>query len=231
MESIITYLEEFNAVTVILRIFLAALAGGMVGLEREFRSRPAGIRTHMMVSLGACLTTMIGVYVSQHLGIGSDPLRIGAQVISGIGFLGAGTILLRRGGTTITGLTSAAGLWTAASIGLAIGVGFYEGAFVTVFVVMLVFTLIGHLEHRMMRKRLRMSVYLELDGVEAVPPMLVILKEQYGAVEFQVTPPRSGTSPHVGVEALVRIPPKVTLEEKIEHLSALEHVVFALQNL
>lgn len=231
MSELIAYLEEFNIVTVLLRVFLAAVAGALIGLEREFRSRPAGIRTHMLVSLGSALTTMMGMYLVEHLHIASDPVRIGAQVISGIGFLGAGTILLRRGGTTITGLTSAAGLWTAASVGLAIGVGFYEGAFLTVIAVMLVFTLIGRLEHRMMRKRLRMAVYIEVDHVDAVKPMLELLKNQYDAIEFQVTPPRSGTHPHVGVEALVRIPPKVTLEEKIEHLSEHEHVVFVLQNL
>ena len=231
MEAVFEYLAEFNTVTVIIRVFLAAVAGALVGLEREFHGRAAGMRTHMMVALGSALTTMIGMYLTQYLGMVSDPVRIGAQVISGIGFLGAGTILLRRGGTTITGLTSAAGLWAAASIGLAIGVGFYEGAFVTVIAVMMVFTLMGRLEHRMMRKRLRMSVYLELDHVDAVTPTLEILKNQFGAIEMQVTPPRSGTAPHVGLEALVRIPPKVALEEKIEHLSALEHVVFALQNI
>ncbi len=231
MTQIIAYLQEFNAVTVIVRILLAALAGAMIGLEREFRSRPAGIRTHMLVSLGAALTSLLGVYTAETLGLASDPLRVGAQVISGIGFLCAGTILLRRGGTTITGLTSAAGLWTAASIGLAIGIGFYEGALAVVIVVMLVFTLMGRLEYLMMRKRLRMSVYLEVDTIHAVAPLLSILKDRFGAAEIQVTPPRSGTAPHVGIEALVRIPPKTTLEEKIAHLQALDHVVFVLQNM
>ncbi len=231
MTQVIEYLQEFNAVTVIVRVLLAALAGALIGLEREFRSRPAGIRTHMLVSLGAALTTMMGVYAIEVMGLSLDPLRIGAQVISGIGFLGAGTILLRRGGTTITGLTSAAGLWTAASIGLAIGIGFYEGALIALLVVVLIFTLIGRLEHRMMRKRFRMAVYIEVDHVDTVASLIDTLKTRYDAIEFQVTPPRSGTPPHVGIEALVRIPPKTAIEDKIRHLQALDHVVFVLQNL
>lgn len=231
MPDIIAYLREFNTVSVIVRILLASLAGALIGLEREFRSRPAGIRTHMLVSLGAALTSLLSVYTVERLGMASDPLRVGAQVISGIGFLCAGTILLRRGGASITGLTSAAGLWTVASIGLAIGIGFYEGAVAAIVIVMLVFTLMSRLDYRMMRKRLRMPIYLEADHVDAVAPMLATLKESYDAIEFQVTPPRSGTAPHVGIEALIRVPPKVTVEEKMTKLQTLDHVIFVLQNM
>lgn len=224
----IAFLHDFNTVTVIIRILLAALAGAFIGLEREFRSRPAGIRTHMLVSLGAALTTMIGIYAIEKLGLSLDPLRIGAQVISGIGFLGAGTILLRRGGTAITGLTSAAGLWTTASIGLAIGIGFYEGALVTILAVVIVFTIVGRLEHRMIRKRLRVTVYLEIDDVHVIPALLDTLKAQFDATECQVTPPRSGTVNHVGIEAHIHIPPKSNVEQELARLQTVDHVVFAL---
>ena len=231
MEDILNYLASFNPVTAILRVLLAGLAGALVGLEREFHGRAAGMRTHMMVALGAALTSMIGLYAVYELGIDSDPLRVGAQVISGVGFLGAGTILLRGGGSRITGLTTAAGLWTAASIGLAVGIGFYVGAFVTVFAVMFTFTLITRLEHFMNRKRQRMAIYLELDHVEAVSPLLDMLRSEYGLMEAQVTPPRSGTSPHVGVEILVRVPQKLSTEENLKRFSSLERVVFALRNI
>ena len=84
MTDVIAYLSEFNAVTVMLRVLLAGLAGALVGLEREFHGRAAGMRTHMMVALGAALTAMIGLYTVSELGIDSDPLRVGAQVISGV---------------------------------------------------------------------------------------------------------------------------------------------------
>ena len=231
MEAVIEYLQAFNAVTVILRVLLAALAGALVGLEREFHGRAAGMRTHMMVALGAALTAMIGLYTVHELGMDSDPLRVGAQVISGVGFLGAGTILLRGGGSRITGLTTAAGLWTAASIGLAVGIGFYVGAFMTVIAVMLTFTLITSVEHFLNRKRQRMAIYLELEDVDAVAPMLDRLNTEFGLLEAQVTPPRSGTAPHVGMEILVRVPQKLSTAENLKRFSELPRVVFALRNI
>ena len=231
MEAILQYLTEFNAVTVVIRVLLAALAGALVGLEREFHGRAAGMRTHMMVALGASLAAMIGMYTVTELGIDSDPMRVGAQVISGVGFLGAGTILLRGGGSRITGLTTAAGLWTAASIGLAVGIGFYVGAFMTVFAVMFTFTLVTRIEMRLNRKRQRMAIYLELEHVDAVSPMLDLLRNEYGLMEVQVTPPRSGTAPHVGMEILVRVPQKLSTEENLRRFSDLPRVVFALRNI
>ena len=231
MEAIYEYLMAFNPVTVVIRVLLAALAGALVGLEREFHGRAAGMRTHMMVALGAALAAMIGMFTVRELGIDSDPMRVGAQVISGVGFLGAGTILLRGGGSRITGLTTAAGLWTAASIGLAVGIGFYVGAFMTVIAVMLTFTLITSLERFLNRKRRRMAIYLELDHVDAVAPMLEMLRTEYGLMEAQVTPPRSGTPPHVGMEILVQVPQKLSTTENLTRFTELERVVFALRNI
>ena len=230
MNEIIDFLTEFNAVTVIIRVILAAVAGALVGLEREFHGRAAGMRTHMMVALGAALAAMIGLFTVKELGVSSDPMRVGAQVISGVGFLGAGTILLRGGGSRITGLTTAAGLWTAASIGLAVGIGFYVGAFMTVIAAMLTFTLITSLEMFLNRKRQRMAIYLELENVDAVAPMLEMLRTEYGLMEAQVTPPRSGTAPHVGMEILVRVPQKLSTAANLQRFTDLEHVVFALRN-
>ena len=231
MKEFLEFLTQFNPVTVVIRVALAAIAGALVGIEREKHGHPAGIRTHMMVALGAALTSMIGLFATNELGLSSDPLRIGAQVISGVGFLGAGTILLRGGGSRITGLTSAAGLWTAAAIGLAVGMGFYLGAFLTVFFVLLTFTIVSRAEAFLNRNRQRMSVYLELDSVDAVRPMLERLRGEFGLLEAQVTPPRSGALPHVGMEVLLRVPHKVSVEENLARISALERVVFALRNI
>ena len=231
MNEFFGFLTEFNAVTVVIRVLLAALAGALVGLEREFHGRAAGMRTHMMVALGAALAAMIGLYTVHELGISSDPMRVGAQVISGVGFLGAGTILLRGGGSRITGLTTAAGLWTAASIGLAVGIGFYVGAFMTVIAAMLTFTLITSLEKFLNRKRRRMAIYLELEDVDAVSPMLEMLRTEYGLMEAQVTPPRSGTAPHVGMEILVQVPQKLSTSENLKRFADLPRVVFALRNI
>lgn len=224
------WLKEINYVTVLLRLMIAAICGALVGFEREVHGRAAGLRTHMMVALGASLTTLIGVFNVDVLGITwADPMRVGAQVISGIGFLGAGTILLKKENSQITGLTTAAGLWVTAVIGLASGAGFYEGAFVTAVFATIIFTLVSKLEHVMTSRRQRLFVYLELDGVSAVNQIIDALTEMVGAVEIQVTPARSGTTGNVGVEALIRLPKKVSITKKLHKLESLEHVLFALQ--
>lgn len=231
-DEIMEYLRDLTTITMIIRVMLAGIAGGIVGLEREVHGRAAGMRTHMLVSLGAALSALIGCYLSvamAEMGINSDAQRTGAQVMSGIGFLGAGTILVKKANSRITGLTTAAGLWATAAIGLAMGYGLYEAAFVTVFVVVLAFTVVSHLETRVNRKRQKMFVYLELDSVESVRYMTDLLINEFGGTELQVTPPRSGTAPHVGLEALIRVPPKVTVDAKIKKLHKIEHVIFALQ--
>ena len=230
--EIMEYLRELNTVTMMIRVLLAAIAGGIVGLEREVHGRAAGLRTHMLVALGAALSALIGCYLSvemAEMGINSDAQRTGAQVMSGIGFLGAGTILVKKANSRITGLTTAAGLWATAAIGLAMGYGLYEPAFVTVVVVVLAFTVVSHLETRVNRKRQRMFVYLEIDSVDSVRDMTERLVSEFGAESLQVTPPRSGNMPHVGIEALIRIPPKVSLEAKMKKLHKIDHVIFALQ--
>ena len=224
------YIKDFNLLSVLLRLLLSALAGAAIGVERAAHGRAAGLRTHMTVALGSAMTVMVGLYAIQVLGLDSDPLRIAAQVISGLGFLGAGSILLRRGGSQIQGLTTAAGLWTAATIGIAVGIGFYEGALIATLAVILILSIISRVEFRMNRKRQRMSVYLEITSVDAVKTTVATLKQDFGAIECQVTPPRSGTLPHVGVEALIRMPPKVDIERKLDKLGRLDNVVFTLQN-
>ena len=227
------YLGELNTVSMLFRLLFAAIAGGVIGIERGYHGRAAGLRTHMLVCMGAALTAIIGSYLSiqmHALGVNSDAQRTAAQVMSGVGFLGAGTILFKRGNQSkVTGLTTAAGLWATAAVGLAVGFGLYFPAFCTVLLVIIVFTLMAHLEFRMNRNRHRILVYLEIQDVNAVKPIVALLSGKFGADEIQITPPRSGSAPHVGVEALIRIPPKTTEESKLLKLQALEHVIYAIR--
>ena len=218
---------ELDTVSVLIRLVLAVICGGCIGLERERKHRPAGFRTHILICLGAAMTTLTSQYLVLNLHLYTDMARLGAQVIAGIGFIGAGTIIITKR-RQVKGLTTAAGLWATAAVGLAVGYGLYEAAFVTVFVVVMAFTLVSHLENRVNRKRQRMFVYLELDSVDSVRSMTDLLTTDFGAKSLQVTPPRSGTAPHVGIEALIRIPQKVTIEAKIQKLHKIDHVVFAL---
>jgi putative Mg2+ transporter-C (MgtC) family protein len=134
-------LPDLSWIEVILRVVLAAVLGGAIGLERELRDREAGLRTHLLVSVGSALFTLVSAYAwtdwnfSTREGLVFDPTRIAAQVVTGIGFLGAGAII--RQGLSIKGLTTAATLWVVAAIGMAAGVGYYEAAFVTTALVLL----------------------------------------------------------------------------------------------
>ncbi len=118
-------------IEIIIRLGAAALAGGVIGLERELHGKEAGIRTHCLVALGSALIMLVSIeiYNLYHTSAGVDPSRIAAQVVTGVGFLGAGTII--RSGKSIVGLTTAAGLWTASGVGLACGLGYFRAAVIT----------------------------------------------------------------------------------------------------
>lgn len=124
MDNWLAVLYDLNMISVTVRLLLSILFAGIIGLDRQERHHPAGLRTHILVCLGSTMTTMLGQYL--FLEFGTDPSRIGAQVVSGIGFLGVGTIILNGG--HVRGITTAAGLWASACMGLALGIGFYEGA-------------------------------------------------------------------------------------------------------
>jgi putative Mg2+ transporter-C (MgtC) family protein len=132
---------ELHWAEVLLRIVLAGALGGAIGAEREIREREAGLRTHMLVAVGASLFTIVSAYAwsdftfSQRSGITFDPTRIAAQIVTGIGFLGAGAII--RQGLSVRGLTTAASLWVVAAIGMASGAGYYSAAVITTAIVLI----------------------------------------------------------------------------------------------
>jgi len=154
------HVRELTLMSVVLRTMTAILLGGIIGLERGLKNRAAGFRTYMLVCLGACIVMVTNQYIYQTLGTG-DPVRMGAQVVSGIGFLGAGTIIVTAR-SQIKGLTTAAGLWCAACLGLAVGIGFYEVALIGGVCIFLVMTLFHSWEDFMRRNTKVLPVYVEL---------------------------------------------------------------------
>ena len=169
-------LREVTYLAVALRIAAAVVIGGLLGLERGMKNRPAGLRTYMLVCVGACLIMLTNQYIYQVYGTG-DPVRMGAQVVSGIGFLGAGTIVVTRR-NQIKGLTTAAGLWTAAGVGLALGIGFYEAALVGGFAMFFVITLLQRMDNNMHRKSRQMEVYIELSKEIALGDFLRAVRDK-----------------------------------------------------
>ena len=225
------YLQQLNLVSVLVRIILAMLVGGLIGIERGKQGRAAGMRTHILVCLGSSLTAMIGFYSYSILGItGSDPLRLSAQVISGIGFLGVGTILL-KGRFQITGLTTAACIWATATIGLALGAGFYEGALFVFLAALCTVTILPKLEYKMFKKQSRFGMYVEITSDENVRQTIDRLESSYSASGIQITSPRSGTVGNVGIEANIDNRKNQNPPEKIRgELEELEYVVFAIES-
>lgn len=153
-------LRDVTWVSVIVRILVAFLLGGALGVERGLKQRPAGLRTYMLVCVGACMIMLTNQYIYQVFQTG-DPVRMGAQVVSGIGFLGAGTIIVTKH-SQIKGLTTAAGLWAAAAVGLATGIGFYEAAIAGAIVIFITMTLLSRLDMHMHRKARYFDIYIEL---------------------------------------------------------------------
>lgn len=173
--------QELNAASIILRILLSIGVGGVIGLERGIKNQPAGFRTYMLVCLGASLVMMTNQYICDTFG-GGDPSRLGAQVISGIGFLGAGTILVTNG-SRIRGLTTAAGLWTAACVGLAIGVGFYQGAIAAGMTIWMIMTFFQRVDHRLRARSRYIRLCIRFASGDGVNRFL----NQCGQMNLKVT--------------------------------------------
>ena len=155
-------LREITLLSVAVRIAAALIVGGILGLERERKNRAAGLRTYMLVCVGACLIMLTNQYIYQTTGSG-DPMRLGAQVVSGIGFLGAGTISVTKR-NQIKGLTTAAGLWSSAAVGLSLGVGFYEAALAAGAAIYFVMTVLRHWDVRMHKRSKYMDLYMEVSA-------------------------------------------------------------------
>lgn len=140
-------------IELLVRLALSCFLGGLIGIERERNRHPAGFRTHILVCVGAALVMLCNIYIfykyNEHGNV--DPARFGAQVISGIGFLGAGTIL--KEGVTVKGLTTAASLWSVACIGLSVGLGFYSGSIFTTILVLIILVVFSQFEERIYGNR------------------------------------------------------------------------------
>ncbi len=193
--AVLDYLKEFNAVSIILRLLLPVIAGGIIGAERGRHGRAAGLRTHILVCLGGAMTSLCSLYVSTVSGLGGDIFRIPAQVISGIGFLGAGIILIKNN-STVAGLTTAAGMWVTATIGVAFGYGFYEGALLASVICIINAALLTKIEHEHKQATL---LYVEVSNIEKVRDILkqieVVLEKD---MVLESIPAKSGITGNVG---------------------------------
>ena len=155
---------------------MAVICGGLIGIERGRKGQAAGARTHMLVCIGSALVMMTNIFVVNEYSPNSDPTRIGAQVVSGIGFLGAGTILITSK-NQVRGLTTAAGLWASACMGLAIGVGFYELAIIGNVFIFIVISALNNLDRKIYGESRRVEMYIEFEDSHVLKRLIVYTKE------------------------------------------------------
>lgn len=175
MLSVFTVWRIITLESIFARMLLAVACGGAIGLERTFRRRPAGFRTHILICLGACITTLVGQYLTEYMQYDTDISRLGAQVIAGVGFIGAGTIIVTHN-QRVKGLTTAAGLWTAAIIGLSLGAGFYEGGIATTVLVLIAETLLAKVERIALRRSPEINLYIRYDDSKSLERILSFLR-------------------------------------------------------
>ena len=212
------YLDLDFTLKVLVRSVLAVIIGILIGSERARHGRAAGMRTHILVCLGSALTSMISIYVSNATGSG-DVLRISAQVISGIGFLGAGMIILKNN-NVITGLTTAAGVWTTSIIGIAVGYGFYSGAIITTVLFLTTIILFSKLERR---KKATEVIYIEIDDMYKTNSIINSVTTMLNTeLSHKTMAPKSGCQGHLGINIVI----EKRLNFDIERLCDIENIVF-----
>ncbi len=170
-------LAELTTLSMSVRMVLSVICGGIIGIERGKKGHPAGFRTHILVSVGATIVMLTNQYMFYYLEGTTDMARLGAQVVSGIGFLGAGTIIV-TGHNRVKGLTTAAGLWASACIGLATGVGFYEVAILGSIVIIFTSTILHRLDHYVTMYARVFEFYIEFDDTARVRELIRMLESQ-----------------------------------------------------
>ena len=227
MGMIIEFFETFTLASLTVRMVAAVILGGAIGFARTKQGQAAGLKTHVLVSLGASLSTIVGLYTTEVLGYNNDPMRVATQVVSGIGFLGVGTILV-VGKSHIRGLTTAAGLWATACIGLACGVGFVSVAVISTLIVMITMTLVNRIE---ISKAWNHNEYFlaELNDLNRCNEFITELKEKYNVVEVRVSTPKSNLAGYVSIQLVISDMNESQMEE-IMLYNQKEYIAYFVQS-
>ena len=232
----LAYLREMNVASVLLRLTVAMLFGGFIGLERERKRRPAGFRTYMLVCLGAALTMLLSQYESymvthawhetaMEIGLRTDVSRFGAQVINGIGFLGAGTIIV-TGKQEVKGLTTAAGLWAAAIVGLCLGGGFYEGGICATALILAAEMFLSKLEYRMLDNAPEVNLYMEYSNKTCLDNVLRLFRDlNLKVLNMEITRSTETETHNACALFTLRLNKRCRVEQLIPKMNATEGVV------
>ncbi len=219
--------RDISMISTALRMLLAIICGGIIGMEREFKRRPAGFRTHILICIGAAMTTLTSQYLFLYMHYYTDMARLGAQVIAGIGFIGAGTIIVTRR-KRVKGLTTAAGLWASAIVGLTLGAGFYEAGILASFLIFAAESIFSKLEYRLLRKSPEINLFLEYSSKDCLDEVLKLYRENNVKVlNLEIT--RSPENNKLSACAIfsLRLNSKCSVENLINILTSTEGVISA----
>lgn len=219
------FVRDVNLLSVAARMVLAVLCGGLIGIEREYKRRPAGFRTHILICLGASMTTLTSQYLYLNMGMYTDVARLGAQVIAGVGFIGAGTIIVTKR-QRVKGLTTAAGLWTAAIIGLVCGAGYVECALFATLMVLVAELLLIHIEYRYAQKKDDSILYIEYTDANAIEEIVRLIRERHiNMRDLEITRVSNGEdSIHYCAVIGVRVSKKQLDEDIVKAVTGIENV-------
>ena len=225
MEIIIECLNEFNIISITFRLCLAIVLGGIIGIDRERATRSAGFRTYSLVCLGSTLVMLIGNYLHVNIDSSGDVARLGAQVISGIGFLGGGAIISSKN-QKVRGLTTAAALWTCACIGLAIGIGFYSGAIISCIFTYLVLKVLRIVDKRYRRNYHFVDIYVEIKNASDITDFITKLnQDKIKIIALESVSPKINTS-ELGIKLIVQIGRDISSDGLVKSLSDIEYINF-----
>ena len=216
---------DLDWLSVTVRLVLAMICGGVIGLERERKRRPAGFRTHILICLGAAMTTMTSQYLVLNLNLFTDMARLGAQVIAGIGFIGAGTIIITKR-RQVKGLTTAAGLWAAAIVGLCCGAAFFEGAVFATVIILLAELVFSKLEYFLVSNARVCNLYVEYADSSKLGTVVDTIKKT-GAyiVDMEVTKKSSAEGRNPCAVFSIRTPRKITHQAIMTMLAKLDGIL------
>ena len=221
-------LRETGIFAILLRLLLTSICSGILGYEREKRNQAAGFRTYMIVSNASALVMMVNQYVFELYGVG-DPVRMGAQVISGIGFLGAGAILVTRN-QQVRGLTTAAGLWSAAIIGMAMGAGFYAGGIACFMIIYITMKFLTRIDKKIGKQPRMLSMYCELEKRAYVKDLIRYAQsKKYQITHLQIDSLSRDVDGAVAVSFVLHTNGDIKSEQLIAELEALHELSFAAQ--
>ena len=224
MLGIFDGIRDITMLSTLIRLLFAVLLGGAVGLERSYKNRPAGFRTHILVCLGATIASMTGIYLYLNMKLPTDISRLGAQVVSGLGFIGGGTIIVVNN-RKIKGLTTAAGLWSCGIIGLAIGAGFYEGAILATGLVLLAETFFSVLGNKITHNA-PFKIMLEYNDKNALNHVMRYCKNKRMAISnLEATGKRDAIMSVYSVVLTVRPREKVDFDKITNHIDEIEGII------